>query len=281
MAILPHLIHIAAFAAYLEVSARFWRVLRDGGDGANAQAALRLRAAEWLVLPPLVLHAAGLGADVFFTGDAINFSAPIAASFFLLLTVALCRLFRLAAAKLAPPAAVYVLLLPLAAAGVVAPPLLPAIAPLALSGGVFLFVAHFILAALAYGVSLLAFLQLALARIAEYQLRRGRAAAWLASPLLAEEEACFRALLIGFALLSLTLVTGALRALDAGIAVFALNHKNIFAALTWLVFGGLLLGRRWRGWRGRAAFNWAGAGFVFLLLSYLGTGAVLQLILHR
>jgi ABC-type uncharacterized transport system permease subunit len=55
----------------------------------------------------------------------------------------------------------------------------------------------------------------------------------------------------------------------------------VFAILSWLVFGGLLLGRHFRGWRGRTALVWTITGFTLLLLAYLGTQFVLEVLLGR
>jgi ABC-type uncharacterized transport system permease subunit len=59
------------------------------------------------------------------------------------------------------------------------------------------------------------------------------------------------------------------------------NHKTIFGILSWLVFGGLLVGHYWRGWRGRTAVNWTLAGFTMLLLAYVGSKVVMELVLKR
>jgi ABC-type uncharacterized transport system permease subunit len=47
------------------------------------------------------------------------------------------------------------------------------------------------------------------------------------------------------------------------------------------VFGTLLAGHHLRGWRGRTAVNWTLTGFVMLLLAYVGSKVVLELILKR
>ena len=51
--------------------------------------------------------------------------------------------------------------------------------------------------------------------------------------------------------------------------------------LAWLVFAALLLGRARYGWRGRVALRWLLAGSVLLLLAYLGTKFVLEVLLGR
>ena len=57
------------------------------------------------------------------------------------------------------------------------------------------------------------------------------------------------------------------------------NHKTVFAILSWLIFAALLAGRHLRGWRGRVALRWTLAGFVALLLAYVGSRFVLEVIL--
>ena len=59
------------------------------------------------------------------------------------------------------------------------------------------------------------------------------------------------------------------------------GHKTVFALLAWLVFGGLLAGRAAFGWRGRKALRWTFTGFVMLLLAYVGSRFVLEVVLRR
>ena len=51
--------------------------------------------------------------------------------------------------------------------------------------------------------------------------------------------------------------------------------------LAWFIFAGLLLGRRLRGWRGRQALRVLYLGAGLLLLGYLGSRFVLEVILQR
>jgi len=55
----------------------------------------------------------------------------------------------------------------------------------------------------------------------------------------------------------------------------------VFALLAWGVFGGLLIGRAAFGWRGRTALRWTFIGFVMLLLAYVGSRFVLEVVLRR
>ena len=58
-----------------------------------------------------------------------------------------------------------------------------------------------------------------------------------------------------------------------------LVHKTVLSVLSWLLFGGLLLGR-WRyGWRGIRAVHWTLAAMALLLLAFFGSKFVLELVL--
>ena len=82
-------------------------------------------------------------------------------------------------------------------------------------------------------------------------------------------------------LLTLTLVSGVFFSEQVFGKRFTLSHKTVFAIISWLIFGGLLAGHHFRGWRGRTAVRWTLAGFTTLLLAYIGTKVVLELILKR
>ena len=60
-----------------------------------------------------------------------------------------------------------------------------------------------------------------------------------------------------------------------------LVHKTVLSVLSWLVFGGLLLGRWRRGWRGTKAVRWTLAAMTLLALAFFGSQFVLELVLQR
>jgi ABC-type uncharacterized transport system permease subunit len=62
---------------------------------------------------------------------------------------------------------------------------------------------------------------------------------------------------------------------------FKWDHKTVFTMLSWGLFGLLLAGRVWRGWRGKTALRFTLTGFATLLLAYVGSRFVLEVILHR
>lgn len=100
-------------------------------------------------------------------------------------------------------------------------------------------------------------------------------------PLLTLERFLFRLVGLGYALLTLTLLSGIIFSEELFGKPLTLTHKIVFSVLGWLVFGALLVGRYRYGWRGRVALRWILVGSVLLLLGYLGSKFVLEAILHR
>lgn len=99
--------------------------------------------------------------------------------------------------------------------------------------------------------------------------------------LLALERLLFRLIGIGFALLTATLVTGVLFSEQLFGRPLRFEHKTVFTIASWLVFAALLGGRAVFGWRGRTALRWIFAGFLMLLLAYVGSRFVLEVVLGR
>lgn len=146
-----------------------------------------------------------------------------------------------------------------------------------------LFRAHFIVAMLAYGFFTLAALHALAISIAEKQLHRGQISLDKSQspPLLTLEKLLFRLIGIAFFLLTLTISSGMLFSEQIFHKPFVFNHKVIFTIASWLLFGILLAGRYFRGWRGKIAQRWTLMGFACLLLAYVGTRFVLELLLNR
>lgn len=145
------------------------------------------------------------------------------------------------------------------------------------------FRAHLILAMAAYSLFTLAALQALFMAVVEKRLHAGARAGPFVSlpPLLTLERVLFRFIGAGFVLLTATLVTGFVFADQVFGRAFRFDHKTVFAIASWLIFAALLLGR-WRfGWRGRIAIRWILTGFGVLLLAYIGTQFVLEVILRR
>ena len=141
--------------------------------------------------------------------------------------------------------------------------------------------AHLVVSLLAYSLFAIAALHAVLMTTLEKKLHRGAALQVGAPPLLTLEAVLFRTVTIGFVLLTLTVFSGVVFSEELFGKPLQFTHKIVFAMLSWLVFGGLLLGRHFRGWRGRTALYWTLTGFALLLLAYVGTQFVLEVLLHR
>ncbi len=141
--------------------------------------------------------------------------------------------------------------------------------------------AHLVVSFLAYGLLAVAALNAVLMTMLEKQLHRGAFLQGGAPPLLTLEAMLFRTIGVGFALLTLAVFSGVFFSEELFGKALQFSHKTVFAILSWLVFGGLLLGRHFRGWRGRTALVWTITGFTLLLLAYLGTQFVLEVVLRR
>ena len=104
--------------------------------------------------------------------------------------------------------------------------------------------------------------------------------------LLTLERLTFRFVTVGFILLSATLLAGwffaeTLYGPTGTGPGWQWDHKTVFSILSWLTFAVLLLGRARFGWRGRKAVRFLYAGSGLLLLAYVGSRFVLEVILGR
>lgn len=140
--------------------------------------------------------------------------------------------------------------------------------------------AHALIALLAYSTLSIAAVVALLLALQDMALRRHRVH-WLRyfPPLAVIETLLFQLIASGFLLLTLTLLTGVLFIED--LLAQHLAHKTVFSIASWLVFGALLYGRwRW-GWRGQRAARLTLAGMALLLLGFLGSKFVLDIVLGR
>ena len=174
------------------------------------------------------------------------------------------------------------LVLPLAALAAPLPALFPGLVSSGAHAQAAEFKLHLALAMIAYGLFVIALLHATLMAVAERQLhRRGTAVFPNLPPLLTLESLLFRMIGAAFVFLTLTLVTGIAFSETLFGRALRFEHKTVFAVASWLIFAWLLAGR-WRyGWRGRTALRWTLSGFLTLLLAYVGSRFVLEVLLGR
>ncbi len=140
---------------------------------------------------------------------------------------------------------------------------------------------HAYMALLAFATLSLAALLAIMLWFQERALRQRQISGWLRAlpPLVQLEQLLFRCIGVGFILLTLTLVTGML--FVHNLLTQHLWHKTVLSALSWLVFGWLLVGR-WRyGWRGPRAVKFTLTAMALLLFAFFGSKFVLEMVLHR
>jgi ABC-type uncharacterized transport system permease subunit len=182
----------------------------------------------------------------------------------------------------------FLLVLPLAAVASFLPVVFP--------GGIIgrssaspLFQVHLLLAILAYSLLTIAAIHALLMATMERRLHGeavsapGRLAFVIdrLPPLLAMEGVLFRLITVGFVLLTATLVSGIFFSEELFGRPLRFDHKTVFAIAAWVVFAGLLLGRMVFGWRGRTALRWTITGFAMLMLAYVGSHFVLEVLMKR
>ncbi len=186
-----------------------------------------------------------------------------------------------------PSRGMFLLVLPLAAVAALLPALFPG-AIVGRSSGAPLFQVHLLLAILAYSLLTIAAIHALLMATMERRLHgeaagSGRLAFVIdrLPPLLAMEGVLFRLITVGFILLTATLASGIFFSEQLFGRPLRFDHKTVFAIASWIVFAGLLLGRMVFGWRGRTALRWTITGFVMLMLAYVGSHFVLEVLLQR
>jgi ABC-type uncharacterized transport system permease subunit len=272
------LLHALTALAYAALAWHFWRTRWAGAAPAVPALASWERTA---VLAPLALHT-WLLYEVLFVAEPLRFGFGIALSAMLWLTVLIYwveSLFLRLEGMQAPVLALAAVAAPLPALfpGLVAPPGTQSIE----------FRLHAALAMLAYSLFTMAALHALLMTVLERRLHRHAGGGSLAGPLaalpplLSMEILLFRLIAVGFVLLTLTLATGIAYSETLFGQAMKFNHKTVFAVVSWLIFAALLVGRYFYGWRGRIALRWTLAGFIALLLAYVGSRFVLEVVLGR
>ncbi len=274
--ILPYLISALLYAA---MSVYFWR-LHWSPTSAAAQPGGAERTgtvATVGVLAALGVHAAVLFGTML-AGNTLRIGVGDAVSAILWLTALIYWLgslfYRLEGLQ--------ALIMPAAALAALLPALFPAARPLP-NTELLAFKLHLLISMLAYSLFTIASLHVLLMAMLERRLHRGALPAGLQKlpPLLTMETLLFRIIWAGFVMLSLTLASGVVFSEELFGKAARLNHKTVFGIVSWIVFAALLFGRHFYGWRGRIAVRWTLTGFLMLVLAYLGSKFVVEVLLGR
>ncbi|HYF59123.1 MAG TPA: cytochrome c biogenesis protein CcsA [Burkholderiaceae bacterium] len=271
-------------ALYGAVWLASWERAQAAADGAPARA--QALAAGWLLPAALLLHGASLAWPWDRGGVHFGFAKALSATLWIGLVLVWIE------GRKVPLEALRLLVLPIA--------IVAALLPLAFPGADFselshrpLFMPHLLAGTLAYGVLLLAALHALLMLWVQRDLHRpaaggggggGGALSTLISrlpPLMVLERVLFRFIAVGFVLLLATTGSGMLFSEEVFGRPFRFEHKTVFSLVSLAFFGVLLAGRAIRGWRGRIATRFTLGGFAVLLLAYVGTRFVLEVVLRR
>jgi len=273
--ILPYLICAAAYAA---IATLLYRQLSGAaGEEPDRLDEGRLRVLHLATLVPLLLHTWLLYRAVFGV-DGMYLGVGSSVSVIIWLTVLIYWLggffHRLEGLQ--------IFILGCASVLVLFPLLFPSVRPLSHTD-LAAFRLHLIISLLAYSLFTIASLQALMMAVLERRLRGGRLPPYLRSlpPLLTMEQLLFRIIGAGFLLLTLTLASGMLFSEELFGRPLQFTHKVVFGIAAWCIFAALLAGRQVAGWRGRTALGWTLAGFFALLLAYIGSKFVIEVILKR
>ena len=272
--ILPYVANALLYGALALYS---WRTRWRAAANAPSPAASANVIEQYGMLVPLGLHAV-LIARAMFAPDGLHLGVGNAVSLILWLTVLIYWagnfFYRLDGLQS--------LVLPVAAVAALLPAVLPSVRPLP-NTELVVFKVHLLIAMLAYSLFTIASLHVLLMALLERRLHDGglpRALQGL-PPLLTMETLLFRIIWAGFILLTATLASGVVYSEELFGKAARFNHKTLFGVLSWVIFAALLGGRHVYGWRGRVAVRWTLTGFLMLVLAYVGSKFVLEVILGR
>jgi ABC-type uncharacterized transport system permease subunit len=278
------LLHVAAAALYALTAGALWPAPAVAAAG-SAPAPSRAAWGYWLLPAALLLHAWAVVQDTA-TPQGLDFSLLNAIS----VVGALLAAVAWTSGLLRTVPAIGAILLPLAAAAVLLPALLPRLSPAVFAnphrfayGAESLAALHVAVALVSYAMFLVAAVLALVVMGLEKRLRHSvlDPASATVPPLLTLERFLFRLVTVGFVLLTATLASGMLFTEQLFGKPLTFTHKSLFSVLGWLTFGALLWGR-WRyGWRGRVALRWIITGSLFVFLAYLGSKFVLEVLLGR
>ena len=268
--------HILAALIYGALGFHFWNT--RWRESENQCVACPMQTWErWAIAAALIIHAWGLN-DALFAEAGMRFSF----SFALSLMMWLAALIYWLESFMARMEGMQPMVLPLTAACTILPVIFPNVHLVAHAQATG-FKLHFLAAMLAYSLLTLSALHAIFMGFTERALHNRSMKRSLASlpPLLTMESLLFKMLLIGFVLLTLAVGSGLFFSEELFGKPMSIDHKTLFAFASWGIFATLLIGRHAWGWRGKRALRWTLAGFALLILAYVGSRFVAEVILGR
>lgn len=179
--------------------------------------------------------------------------------------------------------ALYGIVLLVAGIGIWSPLVFPAEA-LPIVDSTFGFKLHIAFGLLAYSFMLMSIVQAVLMGILDVRLKSHEA---LQEPegivasmpnLMTMERILFRVIFACFIVLTLTILTGMLSTVHYLDSLLSFDHKTVLTILSWIVFGILLLGRKFLGWRSRKALTIFWVAVALQVIAFLAYRFVLDVL---
>ena len=275
--ILLHLVpQIVATLLYAGLAVHFWHT-RWHASGKPLDPLPMQRWERIAIAAAMVIQGLGLRESLFATGT-LRFSFSLAISLMLWLAVLIYWLesFQSRMDGMQP------MVLPLAAISSILPVVFPQTHEIG-HANAFGFKVHFLTAMLAYSLFTLSALHALFMGFIEQKLHRRTINQHQASlpSILSMEALLFRMIGVAFVLLTFTLISGLFFSEQIFGKALVFDHKTLFAFASWVIFAALLFGRHNYGWRGRIALRWTLAGFLLLILAYIGSRFVSEVLLSR
>lgn len=265
-------LYLLTFLSYGALAVYFLRAQAGGKGDVVSRGAV-----GHMVLFPLMLHGYLLHQTLFMAGE-LNVGLVYVLSLILWMTMLVYWVARF----FYPISSLQAMVLPLVAVGAVLPALFPA-AHMRAGVSSLAFDAHVLAGLMVYSLFTIAVLHAGLMAMVEKRLHHATLPRVLRAlpPLLTMETLLFRIIGAGFVLLTLTMISGVVFSEQVFGKPWEFNHKFVFGLVSWGVFAMLLAGHHFYGWRGRKAVHWTMSGYFFLLLGYLGSKFVIEVLLHK
>lgn len=220
--------------------------------------------------------------EALFLGGTPRFGMALALS----ITLFSCTLILLIESFFARIGVMLIFVLPLSALSMILP-LIMLGTPLGTEASSMTFRLHLLLAILAYSIMTMALIQALLLVAAHNRVHKkeytdkddGKRSILDNMPSVVDlEKILFRLITAGFLVLTIAIIFGACFSQEIFGQAFRFDHKTVVTCMAWLIFGILLLGHYFLGWRGRFAARWTVIGFCVLMIAYIGFRFVLEVI---